>query len=1041
MILPFLRGMSGSQRGRKQNNWPQSRRSCLYSQRYRYRSLEPLESRLLLASDFVLDASLASMAGFHLKLASDGTFSTPVGADDANGAFTFQTPSTGGGNDGLRIGAGNDDVYVSGVSNINAVGASIRVQLSSYAASGRNQPAPTQLVIVDGAVPNYHELVQSIVNSGLVTYGSAGSSSVSIAAGARPVASSTTGPIVLASRYGDIEVVVLDTGHDGILQVSDILEPYHGLFAVHVLSHGGAGAMRLGSSVLNESKLDQDQALISTWGRALQPGGDILLYGCDIALGADGVGFVQNLAHATGADVAASTNSTGGMASGGDWKLEYSTGVIEAQDLFAAPALSTYGSLLNGESYEQVANAFVGKTVNTATIVTHGFQSSADDGDSLYSLADAIRTRIDSANGDNPVWFLDYDVSEEGQTGVFDAVQTTLPDAASDSGDVVLLFDWAPESNESSAGWGDAAGEALFTMLVGLGIVDPARGSENPALLHFIGHSFGTAVTSEAIERLARFQVPVDQVTYLDPHDFDQGIVPVDGQQKLFTLGLPSGYGATVWDNVEFADVYYQTEIPPDGRPIPGAFSTLVNDEVGGLMPHSRVWDEYYLNTVTDDTSTMGYAYSAIVREEAGQNAVARPVGNFYNGQDHQHSDIAIHHISPTEARLNTAATSDQLAPDDLVTGKWRPVWQPTTIANGTLKYGGDAHAPPTIKRNIAPGWSHHGGGGPAEIVEMSDGFLGIELTETGTWREHNRFYLASDIGELGFDAKVPVFSETTDLEVHLETADGRDVATHKWTVDLDSATVGPDGTFTEVIEIPNEHKGRVNTIRFELVSEMAPIAAEVQVHEVRLSPQTTIITGPFEIDGTQVLEYAGNVVFDATSEVTGKVDDIPDDLILDVQGTVTFLGQISGLRDLIVHATDKITVGRDMVGTDVLISTRKIALNGDVRTDESTGDSGDIKFKSDQIVLHPGAKLLTHAGERSVYSPGNIILEADDSAVREKTLISPLDVNENSAKVTIDGAEIWGGVVRITAEAVDTHVYDDLVHIRTNGRRVFTTC
>ena len=60
-------------------------------------------------------------------------------------------------------------------------------------------------------------------------------------------------------------------------------------------------------------------------------------------------------------------------------------------------------ALLNGESFEQVATALLGKIINTATIVTHGFQPSADSGDSLYPLADAIRTRIDDANTDGLV--------------------------------------------------------------------------------------------------------------------------------------------------------------------------------------------------------------------------------------------------------------------------------------------------------------------------------------------------------------------------------------------------------------------------------------------------------------------------------------------------------------------------------------------------------------------------------------------------------------------------------------------------------------
>jgi len=315
-------------------------------------------------------------------------------------------------------------------------------------------------------------------------------------------------------------------------------------------------------------------------------------------------------------------------------------------------------------SVESIMAAFADHDITGATIITHGFQpsnnqllSSLGDGDSLRPLATAITSRIDAANGlAETAWLLDYDIPGEGLTGQFDLSQSNLPTSGSlaQKGELILLFDWAPESNELSAGWGEAAGDALFSLLVGLRIVNPALGPANSIPLHFIGHSFGTAVTSEAVERLAFFDVPVDQVTYLDPHDFDQAVVPVDGQQRLFTLGEPQlvdgqhsdagqNYGATVWRNVAFTDVYYQTESAPipEGRPIPGAYNRLVNEEptVDGTGAHSHVWNPFYLSTVTDPSKETGYAYSRVARAIAGESAIERPTANFYAaGQDHEHT-------------------------------------------------------------------------------------------------------------------------------------------------------------------------------------------------------------------------------------------------------------------------------------------------------------------------------------------------------------------------------------------------------------------
>jgi hypothetical protein len=176
--------------------------------------------------------------------------------------------------------------------------------------------------------------------------------------------------------------------------------------------------------------------------------------------------------------------------------------------------------------------------ISGVTVVTHGFQFGADSGDSLLPLGAAIRDRADAENsGGASAWLLDYDVRDDGAVGGFDFDLTDDDDAKVENvangsrtstaqpTEVVLLFDWAPESNEISTGWGEAAGDALFSMLVGLGLVDLTLGATNPSL-HFVGHSFGTAVTSEAVERLAFYNVLVDQVTFLDPHDFQEDGIP-----------------------------------------------------------------------------------------------------------------------------------------------------------------------------------------------------------------------------------------------------------------------------------------------------------------------------------------------------------------------------------------------------------------------------------------------------------------------------------------------------------------------------------
>ena len=116
------------------------------------------------------------------------------------------------------------------------------------------------------------------------------------------------------------EVVVLDAGTNGVEQMANHLQGRTGIDTIHVLSHGSAGQLELGSGLLNLSTLQGDCAdELATIRAALSPDADLLIYGCDVASTEEGEAFVAALAQATGADVAASIDDTGALALGGDW--------------------------------------------------------------------------------------------------------------------------------------------------------------------------------------------------------------------------------------------------------------------------------------------------------------------------------------------------------------------------------------------------------------------------------------------------------------------------------------------------------------------------------------------------------------------------------------------------------------------------------------------------------------------------------------------------------------------------------------------------
>jgi hypothetical protein len=124
----------------------------------------------------------------------------------------------------------------------------------------------------------------------------------------------------------DSEVVILNDNFSGITQITNALAGKSGIDAIHILSHGISGSVTLGSDTLNNKDLAQFSQEIQGWKKSLTPHADILLYGCDVAQGENGLQFVQNLHQLTQADIAASDNKTG---KGGDWKLETQVGEIE----------------------------------------------------------------------------------------------------------------------------------------------------------------------------------------------------------------------------------------------------------------------------------------------------------------------------------------------------------------------------------------------------------------------------------------------------------------------------------------------------------------------------------------------------------------------------------------------------------------------------------------------------------------------------------------------------------------------------------------
>jgi hypothetical protein len=155
---------------------------------------------------------------------------------------------------------------------------------------------------------------------------------------------------VRSSISADAELLVLDPTRDGVAQITDLLAERTDISALHIVSHGDDGALRLGTTWVRSSNLASLAPEFTQWGRSLTSQADILFYGCDLAATIDGQQLLTQIGVLTGADVAASSDLTGHRQLGGDWDLEFRYGLVETAEL-DNPALERWQHTLGTNVY------------------------------------------------------------------------------------------------------------------------------------------------------------------------------------------------------------------------------------------------------------------------------------------------------------------------------------------------------------------------------------------------------------------------------------------------------------------------------------------------------------------------------------------------------------------------------------------------------------------------------------------------------------------------------------------------------------------
>lgn len=452
------------------------------------------------------------------------------------------------------------------------------------------------------------------------------------------------------------------------------------------------------------------------------------------------------------------------------------------------------------------------------TVITHGWQNEIITGWPEWTLemGSAIIERAGKGslflyNPDGGTWEYignHYDKIDGGSE------KFSLIPTSSDQGEIVLVFDWYTESDDTiGMGYSEAAGDAMFASLKASVFADcPSGLNYNGASLfndlHFIGHSRGNIVNSMAIRRILKYMPTntVDQVTTLDPHpeynsdpwimiwentDFadnyfrcDGNYIP-DGYQQLYDYWSSARLNPSDWKDSYPSPLEgmgpngYQDDLDFDGVPVKGAYNHYLGGVLGtGLdIQHSKV-HAWYQGTI-DIT--------------AGSN-------DWYSNRNNQ--GFYYSRLGGGKARRETLPDSLSDRDNDGNLVKVSEIKRPaedypiSTVFNGDFRY--------TDFAGSLPGYGYHGGEG--DSLYGNGGAVLTGLIDADF--KHNRLFVPQDVIALKFRI-LSHYPGDDELDIVFENISG---VTETWKSIVLSGITSPIS-----IPIENHYKGQSGTIKFDI--------------------------------------------------------------------------------------------------------------------------------------------------------------------------------------------------------------------------------
>ncbi|NOG44385.1 MAG: T9SS type A sorting domain-containing protein [Calditrichaeota bacterium] len=352
----------------------------------------------------------------------------------------------------------------------------------------------------------------------------------------------------------------------------------------------------------------------------------------------------------------------------------------------------------------------------------------------------------------------------------------------------IVLMNWIEASNKDIHGFSEAASDVIVSKLF--------EGSQNNLWsldnLHFIGHSRGSIVSSEVIQRLHMYSElpetnnlhidPNIQFTMLDAHPWDNDFFdyigdPLTAHDKHVNEMNISQDGVIVWKNIRFSDNYFHQntgiDIDLNGLPsIPGNMfnKNLSHSEGYENMNHGGI-HAWYHGTINKNDTTDGTGNNEQINipEIWYPNSERDNLGYNFSKSINNANEI----ISDTEYSWYDDKT---LNPWDIFNGSFEK----------STKYGRDNYIilPQFAglvlvinsllwdQQKYIPGWRYHLGEESSEGYVSSDIFSSdyhLILDNNNKRIVHNFFYIPENQSKIFFKLKIIKPNPAYKLQVELK--------------------------------------------------------------------------------------------------------------------------------------------------------------------------------------------------------------------------------------------------------------------------------